>query len=168
MLKALCVLLIFACGYDYLQNRIPNRLLLLMLAAGVGWNGIQNGFPAVLMGAAKTAAVMLALYPLFKIGCIGAGDVKLLGICAGFLPAAKIWIFLFVSLLVSAIFSLIKMIKECCTKERLYYLLGYLRAVIQGGKWRLYLENEKERRKAGICLSGPVLFSVLMYVGGLY
>lgn len=104
MLTTLCVLLLFACGYDYLQNRIPNRLLLLMLAAGVGWNGMLNGFPAALMGAARTAAVMLALYPLFKIGCIGAGDVKLLGICAGFLPAAKIWIFLFVSLLVSAIF----------------------------------------------------------------
>ena len=32
----------------------------------------------------------------------------------------------------------------------------------------LYLENEKERKAAGICLSGPIFLSVLFYLGGAY
>lgn len=167
-MAVLCLFLVIACVFDYLQNRIPNRLLLLLFLTGVGWNGIWKNIPAMLFFFAGTVLVMLLMYPLFRLGCIGAGDVKLLGICAGYLPFGKILYFLFFSLLTAAIFSLIKLIKEHNVKERLYYLWAYLAEVLHSRQWRLYMDNEKERRAAGICLSGPILISVLMHIGGIY
>ena len=62
--------------------------------------------------------MIFLLYPFFKLGALGAGDVKLLGICAGFLQYDKILQFLFFSLLAAAIFSLIKLIRERSAGER--------------------------------------------------
>lgn len=85
--------------------------------------------------------VMFLLYPFFRLGGLGAGDVKLLGICAGYFHRDKILSFLFCSLLIAAIFALIKMMTEHCTRERL---------------------------KMRIPLAGPVLCSVLLSAGGVY
>ena len=164
----LCVLLFAACVYDYLQNRIPNELLIVLFLMGIGWRGIGGNLQDVLLFPIGAAGVMVLLYPLFKIGCMGAGDVKLLGICAGYLPFPKILSFLFFSLLMAAAFSLIKMIKRHNTRERFHYLWEYFTAVLCSGKWQLYFEDGKPCKSAGICLSGPVFLSVLLYIGGVY
>ena len=108
------------------------------------------------------------LYPFFKLGALGAGDVKLLGICAGFLQYDKILHFLFFSLLAAAIFAMIKLIREQNARERLAYLREYLADVARSGKWSLYIENEREARKIGIALAGPILVSVFLHIGGVY
>ena len=92
----------------------------------------------------------------------------LLGVAAGFLPFHKIFVFLFVSLLIAAFFSLVKLWKEKYFLERMHYLLSYVAEVVRSGNWRLYLENRQERARAGICLSGPVLLGLLLYLGGAY
>ena len=99
---------------------------------------------------------------------MGAGDVKLLGICAGFLQYDKILYFLFFSLLAAAIFSIVKLIREQSVRERLAYLGEYLLDVARSGKWSLYIENEQEARSAGIALAGPILVSVFLHMGGVY
>lgn len=143
-------------------------LLILLFSTGVGWHALQKEFEEMLFFIGEMLIVMLLMYPFFKIGCIGAGDVKLLGICAGYLPVHKILEFLFFSMLAAAVFSIIKLIKRHSTKERFYYLLSYLAAVFRSGRWQLYLEDGKERSEAGICLSGPILLSVIMHIGGIY
>ena len=167
-MAALCILLTAACGYDYRRKKIPNFLIAFMAVLGVGWRFRESGICGALSYLGETALIMSLLYPFFKIGSIGAGDVKLLGVSAGYLPSSKILIFLFFSLLISAMISLLKMWKESNMRERLRYLAAYLADVTRSGRWKLYLENEKERRSAGICLSGPVLMSILLYLGGVY
>lgn len=138
-LVALCVFLVAACGYDYKERRIPNYLILWMAITGVGWrlwNERAPGLPGYL---GQAMLVMAILYPFFKIRGLGAGDVKLLGVTAGYLPAEKILVFLFCSLLVAAMISVVKMWKRGA-----------------GGA------------QGGICLSGPVLVSVLLLLGGVY
>ena len=112
--------------------------------------------------------MIFLLYPFFKLGALGAGDVKLLGICAGFLQYDKILQFLFFSLLPAAIFSVIKLIREQSVRERLAYLGAYLMDVVRNGEWSLYIENEREARRTGIALAGPVLVSVFLHMGGVY
>lgn len=167
-MTAFCILLAIACVFDYRKGRIPNWLLLIMLAVGWGYSGVAEGIRGILLYPLECAGVMVLLYPFFKLGVLGAGDVKLYGICAGYLPGDKFLLFLFLSLLIAAIISLIKMIKECNAVERIVYLCEYLLEVIQSGKFRLYIENEKERKASGICLAGPILCSALLYVGGVY
>ena len=138
-LAALCVFLVAACGYDYKERRIPNYLILWMAITGVGWrlwNERAPGLPGYL---GQAVLVMAVLYPFFKVRGLGAGDVKLLGVTAGYLPAQKILAFLFCSLLVAAMISLAR-----------------------------YLKKGGERRNSCVCLSGPVLISILLFLGGVY
>ena len=165
-MASLCVFLTMACIYDYLRHKIPNWLLLLFFALGLGQAMIWANPGRLFLCLVATAAVAMLTYPLFKIGCIGGGDVKLLGVCAGYFPIQKIPSFLFFSLLVAAIFSLIKMLKEHNAKERLFYLADYTLSVLRSGKWKLYTENNGNHRSFGICLSGPVFLGALLCMGG--
>ena len=167
-MAALCVFLTAACGYDYKDKRIPNNLVLAMAFLGIGWRLLDGELQGMIFYLAQTAAVMVLFYPLFKIGSVGAGDVKLLGVTAGYLPFGKVLVFLFCSLLAAAVISVFKMWRGHIFRERIRYLCRYLQEGMTAGKWKLYLEAETDKRRVGICLSGPVLISVLMYLGGVY
>lgn len=168
MLITLCFLVGTACCWDYRKGKIPNFLLGIMFAAGGGYSLINGWFDGILVYLIRCFGVMLALYPVFKIGAIGAGDVKLYGICSGYLPWNTFLFFLFFSLLIATAVSLLKMIKESNAIERFCYLCEYIAEVIQTGNFRLYLENEADRKAAGICLAGPILGSLLLHLGGVY
>lgn len=167
-MAVLCFLLVPACYFDYSRRRIPNLLLLGILAIGLEEAFRGGGGRAVLLFLVRITLVILALYPFFCIGTVGAGDVKLFGVCAGYFPGSRILFFLFFSMLLSAAFSLMKLWREKNAKERFMYLGEYLADVLRTGNLRLYFENRKEFREAGICLSGPILISVLMHWGGIY
>lgn len=164
----LCVFLLAACGFDYWQRRIPNYLLAVMLAIGIGQSGLYRGAEGIFYFLCKMICMILCMYLLFKIGTLGAGDVKLYGICAGYLPGDKILHFLFFSLLIAAGISLIKMMMEHNARERFCYLSEYLFGVIQSGSWQLYIDNCRQQKRYSICLAGPIFCSVLMCVGGIY
>lgn len=167
-MAALCVLLLVACGYDYRTRRIPNELIAVVAFCGVIWRFCGGGWIGILLYIGEMLCVALLMYPLFKIGTVGAGDVKLFGVSAGFLPFQKIFIFLFVSLLVAALISIVKLWKENNYRERFGFLLRYLTETLRSGKWHIYLQNPAEKYCLGVCLSGPILVSVLLYLGGAY
>lgn len=167
-MTALCFMLGIACYFDYRKGKIPNVLLLIMLITGCGIWMLRGGISEMIFSLSAGILVVLLLYPLYRIGAMGAADVKLYGICAGYLPRDKFVFFLFVSLLIAAVVSLIKMVKECNAIERMEYLCEYILDVVREGKFFLYIENEKEKRSAGICLAGPILGSLLLYLGGAY
>ena len=168
-MAALCVLSVAACGFDYKYNKIPNHLLILMIAVGIAWQWKDGGLFGIFSYLKGAAIIMVLLYPFFKIGTIGAGEVKLCGVTAGYLPFNKILVFLFVSLLIAAIISLLKMWKRNIFVERMKCLAQYFADVLKDGSWHLYPQRDNDKRHAvGICMSGPVFFSVLLYLGGVY
>ncbi len=167
-MEVLFIFLCVACFFDYSRRKIPNILLLMMLITSVFRKFTESQWKGVFLFAGVVLLWMLVLYPLFKIGALGAGDVKLLGICAGYFPYSKILHFLFYSLLIAAIISLMKLLIQRNTKERLMYLAEYIVDVLRHGYFHLYFQNTRDSRQAGICLAGPVLGSVLLYIGGIY
>lgn len=128
---------------------------------GDGSSGILEYFTGMLL-------TIVMFYFFFWIGAMGAGDVKILGVCAGFFPKNSILHFLFFSLTIAAFFALCKMYKERNMKERLYYLGEYLWDVFRCGRWKSYFAAERESARAGICMAGPVFCSALLYMGGVY
>lgn len=167
-MAVLCVFLGAACVCDYRAGRVPNSLIIAVALFGMGWCMWSGGIRGVPLYLGKALIIMSLLYPLFKIDGLGAGDVKLFGVTAGYLPFNKILLFLFFSLLIAAVISLIKMWKQNNFGERMWYLSGYLTDIIRSGNWRIYLEDGQDRQAVGICMAGPVLASVLLYLGGIY
>ena len=164
----LCIFLLITCYFDYCKRRIPNRLLGMILASGIIISLLREGTKGILYFGCKMTIVVLFLYLLFKIGTLGAGDVKLFGVCAGYFPGDKILYFLFFSLLIAAAVSILKISTDHNAKERIRYLGEYLLEVARNGNWQLYISNQKEMQKNSICLAGPVLGSVLLYIGGIF
>jgi hypothetical protein len=70
-------------------------------------------------------------------------------------------------MLIAAIISILKLSKNRNWKERFCYFCAYLSHCLSGGKWELYTTDDI-RTKSGICLSGPILASVLLHLGGVY
>lgn len=168
MLGILCIFLSAAVYFDYTHRRIPNKLLLSMLVVEIVEQYLKTGLQGIVFCTIRIGMVVLFFYPLFKIGTIGAGDVKLFGICAGYFSWNKLLYFLFFSLLFAAIISVLKLLMQHNAKERLLYLWEYILDVIQKGKFSLYIDNRREELKNGVCMSGPILYSVLLYLGGGY
>ncbi len=63
---------------DVRARRIPNRLTLTILLAGLGLNAAFFGADGLLSSGAGSMVGLGLLLPLFLLGGLGAGDVKLL------------------------------------------------------------------------------------------
>lgn len=164
----LCASLGIACFFDYTKGKIPNLLQVIMLVWGMIRSVYIGGMERLLFYLLVVMGVLMVLYPLFRIGGLGAGDVKLLSVCSGYFSVSQIFWFLFCSMLVSAVFSLIPLLKDRNIRERIVYFVEYCTEVARSGKWLLYMPQTKGKRLAGVRMSGPILCSVLLCMGGLY
>ena len=164
----LCLLLSAVCLSDYRNARIPNRMMLIILFYGMGYRYWDAGGSGLLEYVSTCFFMFLLLFPLFIIGVIGAGDVKLYSVTSGYLSGQVLSCFLIISLLLSAVFSIIKLIREGFGRERLLYLCSYLAEVSRCRCWREYFRDASDARRAGIPLAGPVFLSLLLHVGGVY
>lgn len=168
VLAVLGLLLTAACGFDYHKRKIPNSLVAVIALTGMVFRFRRDGTAGVPLYLAEAAAMTALLYFFYKISVIGAGDVKLLGAAAGYLPFDKIFLFSFVSLLIAAIISFIKLLVNKNFRERLSIFFRYLEDIAKSGALQSYPTVGREQKSAGVCLSGPVLLSLLLYLGGVY
>ena len=93
---ALCVV---ASAFDVRSRRIPNALTFGAVAAALAFHGWTRGLEGIL-GAASGFGVGFALFfPMFALGGMGAGDVKLLAALGAWLgPAAAAWTALYAAM----------------------------------------------------------------------
>ena len=165
---ALCILLLLVCLTDYSTTKIPNILIVAIgfwgliyqyqvsKGAGLKWYLLIGGM------------VFIVLYFVYKIGGIGAGDVKLYTVMVGFFQSQAVLYFLFYSFLFAAVLSIIKMLREHSGRERILYLFDYIWEVIKTGKWSMYFQDNIEKSRMGIRLSGPVFVGLLLHMVGVY
>ncbi|SDT29032.1 A24 family peptidase [Pseudomonas oryzae] len=87
LLALMSVLLLGAVIHDLVSHRLPNYFLLLGLVVGVVWQVSTSG----LVGLASAAGGLLtgfALFvPIYALGGMAAGDVKLMAVVGSFLGA---------------------------------------------------------------------------------
>lgn len=160
--------LFVACFHDYRYKKIPNWVIVLLFSWGCvcAWNygGLFYLIEYIYVG----LLIILVFFPFFRLGMLGAGDIKLLGVCSPFFPSEKILAFLFFTMAISAFFSIIKMIRFKNFKERFSYFLQYISECMESKSWKLYMRTSEEKKKNTICMAGPVLLSTLFYLGGFY
>jgi len=166
------VFLLIAVYTDWRFGKIYNWQIVLGIVFGVGFRYYESGLPGVLSGLCSFLIPILLLFPMFRIGTLGGGDIKLLASAAIFLIPARTILFMGVAFLTGAILALLKMIKERNFVERFRYLMSYIHDVITTNQWKLYEETKKqsetEVRKHKIHFAFPIFVSVLIHMGGLY
>ena len=154
---------------DLKTDRIPNGFLLLGTLIGLG-GSLYSG-RQVLEIAVSVSLAFLLLYPLYKIGALGAGDVKLFLMIGSFCAAKELLIILAGAFVIGAVFSVVKLLAEHNGRGRMYYFFSYLSEVMRSGHWKIYgedlVEDYRTYHKNKIHFALPVLFSAAMRIGGL-
>lgn len=152
--------------WDIRTRKIPNLLLIGGLAIGWCIQIIEYGREGMLQFLGGSLIPLFLLAVLFYFRMLGAGDIKLFSVIGGFLGINSIIPCIAVSFLLGAILSLFLLIGRGILKERLQYFFAYFCSYFQTKKWVSY-QNGVDK-KSSFCFSIPVLFSVLLFIGGFY
>jgi prepilin peptidase CpaA len=105
----LIVLLVTAALFDYRTHRIPNWLVLSGALFGLGYNMV---FPptihaGLLWPLAGLAVGFFVFLPLYMLGTMGAGDVKLMAMVGAFIgPYDMVWTLIY-TLIAGGILSIV-------------------------------------------------------------
>jgi prepilin peptidase CpaA len=89
---ALILVLLLACAFDLRQRRIPNRLLAAALIGAVVlhlWSGTASALLTTFL--AGFGLGMLMFLPLYLLGGMAAGDVKLMATVGAFLGPSLVF-----------------------------------------------------------------------------
>ena len=82
----LVVLLTLACASDLRTRRIPNGLVALLAVAGLALSAVSSPWISGVMRAVAGLGTGFAIWlPLYVLGVVGAGDVKLFAAASTFL-----------------------------------------------------------------------------------
>ncbi len=85
LIEVLSALLLGAVAYDLVSHRLPNYCLLLGLAAAMALQAWVSGWAGVMAGGAGLLTGFALFLPLYALGGMAAGDVKLMAVVGGFL-----------------------------------------------------------------------------------
>jgi prepilin peptidase CpaA len=99
--------LVEAAIIDGLQLRVPNWLTYHLAAAGLALAAYDGGSAGLLWSLAGLAAGLALLLPLYAIGGMGAGDVKLLAAVGAWTGATAVFWAFAVSAVVGGVIALV-------------------------------------------------------------
>ena len=169
--SVLLLYLFFMVISDLHTDRIPNGFLLTGILTGLFGSFWQYGVNGLLQSAVSMAAAFLLTYPVFKIGALGGGDIKVFLVIGSFLPVRECLVIMAAAFLAGGVFSVGKLLAEKNGRERLYYFLSYVGEVARSGHFRIYGEDWKEDRvryrKNKIHFTVPILIGAALRIGGL-
>lgn len=138
---------------DWHSCRIPNPLLLAGLAGGLVWD-------LSWMYVVRALLILAALYPLYRLRMIGAGDIKLYSVLAGLLGFPD-WVnVFFLSLFFAGLWSLYRMLKGNLIRERFWRLRAYITELLMTRRFQIYYVRGKESDEVIIPLAVPVFIAV--------
>ena len=162
-------MLCLAALTDLKTDRIPNGLIITGIIIGVSgslWYRLD-----LLQLAVSMFLAFALMYPLFKIGALGAGDVKIFIMIGSFVDAKEFIMILVSAFVIGAVFSLFKLMIEHNGRERIRYFLSYVSEVAHARKLKIYgeymVQDYQLYRKNKIHFTVPILFGVVLRMGGL-
>lgn len=176
----LLLILLAAVYTDYRQNRIPNWMIIFGILSGLIISFLHGGLELFCKGLGGMILPVILLYPVFVIGGLGAGDLKLFAVAGSYLGIKGITISFIIAFIIGVIISLVKMIHFHNFKERIYYFFSYIADIFLRGKWRLYelsdgisaadrgdIEESIDFPKHKIHFALPIFLGVAIYIGGV-
>jgi prepilin peptidase CpaA len=93
------VVALVGCATDLRTGRIPNALTFSAAAAAIVFHGLDAGLSGVGHSLAGFAVGLAIFLPLFALGGLGGGDVKLLAALGAWMgPGATVWMALWAAI----------------------------------------------------------------------
>lgn len=119
LLCALGILLVAACVTDLRSRIISNRLNLSIAAMAPLWwfaNGLEL-WPGMVAQLGVALVVFALFATLFSMGCMGGGDVKLLGALALWFPWAAVLSMLMVMAVLGGVVTIVTVVHHRMTRR---------------------------------------------------
>ncbi|MBU3071494.1 A24 family peptidase [Aestuariicella sp. G3-2] len=98
--------LTLATIWDFKYFRIPNQLVITLLIAGVCWQSYQSGWFGFAIAISGACLGFLVFIPLYILGGMGAGDVKLVAAAGSFMTGYQALAAAFLSLAIGTLIGL--------------------------------------------------------------
>ena len=151
---------------DLRSYRIPNLCIITGVIVGLIMTGMSYSTAGVFESLADMFLIFIAFYPFYLLGGIGAGDVKLFIMTGGYIRGVELFQYMFVTMAIAAVWSIVKMAVFAESRERLFYLGRYIRKIVYTGAVDTY-EIDKAQKRSVIRLSVPAFLSLLLYQMGM-
>ena len=165
---ALVTMVLAAAGLDLKYRRIPNWLTVSGFVIGLAFRGTLGAGPLVDGLAAALIAFALSV-PVFALGGLGGGDVKLLTAAGMFLGLDRLWGALLVTVLVGGAFALAAVLRQGRTGQTLANLYIVLKGL---GRREAYTGWKGEKGDAPLTIrSAGVItrpYGVAIAAGSIY
>jgi prepilin peptidase CpaA len=158
---------IVAIFTDLRYYRIPNVLILFGIISGIIFTIYSYSHEAVLQSLLCMAVVFICFYPFYLIGGIGAGDIKLFMMTGCFIRNESLLSFILVTMIIGAVISIIKMIAFRESRQRLFYLGGYIKKAVLTRTFDKY-EIDKTNKRTLIRMAVPAFISLILMCTGVY
>lgn len=138
--------LIYAAYIDGKELRVPNWLTFPMMLAGLVYNTATLGLPGFQWALWGLTVGLLTLLPLYAIGGMGSGDVKMMMAMGSWLGSQVTWDAFVVSVVVGALMAIVMVAYRGTWRHHLNNCKMLLaEMIIYKNPWKLS-ENAAERK----------------------
>ncbi|MEE3467556.1 MAG: prepilin peptidase [Eubacterium sp.] len=159
------LVLLPASLFDLSDYRIPNWFLvsglLISLIRRLELQGLNSVWPWL---AGMVFPLFIGFF-LFRWRMFGASDGKLMAVVGSFVGIPGVFFVLFYSLIIGAVFSILKVIRCRCIHERWLRLRSYVKQVLLSGRMQPYYNRKKEGDTGvipfGVAIGFGTLFSMM-------
>lgn len=154
-------------GYDIKKHKIPNGLVIVGILTAFTICFLNAGMEACGKAVVSMLIPFGLLFPVYKLGMIGAGDIKFLCMFSIVLNWEQVLYFMFYACVLGGVWSFIHMLRNGRLIRRFRYLKEYVIGVMEEKNVRRYFSPEQGYEDT-IAFALPIGLSYILHVGGMY
>lgn len=156
-------ILLLAAFTDLFWNVIPNWLNIVGYFVGIAYICFTLSYLDAVQRIGISFIIFAVFYFIFKIGCLGAGDIKLLMTASIYVDPKNFLLILLLSLFLAAAISICIMIRQNILWTRLVLFASYLQKCIQNRVVYPYCDSEYEKQVT-IHMAVPIFMGFCIWV----
>lgn len=156
---------------DLATGKVRNLIFYVGIVCSQIWCLVNYSVEKALKALVFAVIIAMILFPLFMIGCLGAGDIKLLMVIAGFYELKDMLRFIFVIFFIGAVIGAVMLICKGMLIKRVKRVLVYFAGIIRNGSIDKYNEFTSVKTIETDCnkihFTLPILIGLILDVKGI-